>query len=117
MSFEEFNNLFQNALNIAIKNAEEKLNLKLPSKIKIVLHGAGYSGDIFDPDIVAKHLYIGENKFYRIIDLSVIRVNKTECIIFVRVSSHTPSEFNATWNTPLGSGPFKQILSDEIIVD
>ena len=117
MSFEEFNNLFQNALNIAIKNAEEKLSFKLPSKMNITLHGAGYSGDILDSNKVAKQLYLGEKKFYRIIDIAVVRVSKMECTIFVRVSSHTPGEFHETWNTPPGSGSFKQILSEEILIE
>lgn len=118
MTFEEFNNLFQNALNIAIKNAEEQLHRKLPSNdVQIILHGAGYSGAILDPLTVAKNLYIGKDKFYRIIDVSVIKISSKLVTIFVRASSHSPGTFDQTWNDPPGSGPFKQLIAQEIEIE
>ena len=119
MSFDEFYQLFQNALHTAIKNAEKQLHRKLPSGVKIVLHGAGHSGDLMDPLAAAKKVYIGEDRFYRIIDVSVIEVSirKKECTIFVRASSHAPSGFDQTWNNPPGNGPFKQLIAKEIKIE
>ena len=117
MTFKEFNRLFQGALQIAIKNAEEQLQRKLSENLKVVLHGAGHSGDLMDPLKAAEILYLGEEKFYRIIDVAVIKVGKHENTIFVRASSHTPSTFEKTWNDPPGSGPFKQLISLKIEID
>jgi hypothetical protein len=117
MPFEEFYKLFQNALQTAIKNAEEQLHRKIPTDVKILLHGAGYSGELMDLLAAAKKLYLGEEIFYKIIDVSVIKVSKLNTTLFVRASSHTPSTFDKTWNNPPGSGPFKQLISDKIEVE
>src|SRR6266508_326881 len=116
MTFEEFNMLFQEALHTAVKNAEEQLHKKIPLTMEIVLHGAGHSGDVMDPFTAAKELYLGEEKFYRIIDVSVVKVSKKKSTIFVRVSAHTPGTLNQTWNNPPGNGPFKQLIAKEIKV-
>jgi len=117
MTFDEFYKLFQGELQKAIKNAEERLHKTLSPEVKIVLHGAGHFGDLMDTLTAAKELYIGEDRFYRIIDLAVIKVSKKETTIFVRASSHRPGTFDQTWNNPPGSGPFKQLIPKEIIVE
>jgi hypothetical protein len=117
MSFEKFYGLFHNALLAAVKSAEEQLHRELPQKVKIELHGAGRSGDLVAPVIAAQQLYLGEEIFYRIIDVAVIKVSKTECTVFVRPSAHTPGAFNQTWNKPPGSGPFKQLFAEKIVVE
>jgi hypothetical protein len=117
MKFEEFYKLFQSALNIAIKNAEDQLQRALPSNLMVVLHGAGHSGDLMDSLTAAKALYLGETKFYRIIDVSVIKVSGSMCTLFVRASSHAPASFDKTWNNPPGSGPFKQLFSTKIEIE
>lgn len=117
MAFEEFYKLFQVALQTAITNAEEQTHRKLPTDIAIALHGAGHSGDLMNPLAAAKNLYLGDKIFYRIIDISVLKVNKLKTTLFVRASSHTPSTFDQTWNNPPGNGPFKQLLSNEIKID
>lgn len=115
MTFDEYNKLFQRELQAAIKNAEERLHRELPLEVKIVLHGAGHSGDLMDALTAARELYLGEDRFYRIIDLCVIKVSKKETTIFVRASSHTPGTFEQTWNNPAGNGPFKQLIPREIV--
>lgn len=117
MTQDEFRNLFQDALMTAVENAEERLHRKLPKNIRIVLHGAGHSGTLMDPLAAADASYLGDNKFYRIIDVSVIKVSTELTTIFVRASSHTPGPFEQTWNTPLGSGPFKQLVAKEIEIE
>lgn len=117
MTFDEFIGLFQSALDTAIKNAERLLQRKLPQEMKIILHGAGHTGDVMDSLSAAKKLYLGEDRFYRIIDVSVIRLNPNAVTIFVRASSHTPGTFSETWNSPPGSGPFKQLIAKEIEIE
>ncbi len=117
MSFDEFYRLFQKALEIAAINAEKQLHRKLPTNTTISLHGAGHSGYLMDPLNAAKKLYLGEEKFYRIIDVSVIKVTLKESVVFIRASSHMPSTFDETWNDPPGSGPFKQLITKEIDIE
>jgi hypothetical protein len=117
MTFEEFNKLFHEALQSAVKNAEKQLHKKIPLNLEIILHGAGHSGDIVDPLVAAKELYLGENKFFRIIDVTVFKVSRNKTTMFVRASSHRPSTFNQTWNNPPGSGPFKQLIPMDIKVE
>jgi hypothetical protein len=117
MTLDEFAKLFQDALNTALKNAEERLHRKLPPDLKVMLHGAGHSGDLLDPVAATKALYLGEDKFYRIIDVSVIRVSAKGTTVFVRASSHRPGSFEQTWNNPPGSGPFKQLIAKDIEVE
>jgi len=117
MTFEEFNKLFYEALHTALKNAEEQLQKKIPLNMEVALHGAGHSGELIDPLTAAKELYLGEEKFFRIIDVAVVKVSHNKTTIFVRASAHEPSTFDQTWNNPPGSGPFKQLLPTDIKVD
>jgi hypothetical protein len=61
-------------------------------------------------------LYLGEDLFYRIIDIAVIEVHSQVTLLFVRASGHAPTVFEHTWNDPPGSGPFKQLLAKTIKV-
>jgi hypothetical protein len=117
MTFEEFNNLFVRALQTAVKNAEELLHRQIPSNLEIILHGAGHSGEVMNALAAAETLYLGEEKFFRIIDVSVFKVSRNKTTIFVRASSHAPSTMERTWNDPPGSGPFKQLIPTEIKVE
>jgi hypothetical protein len=117
MSFGEFYELFESALSIAVGNAEKRLHQRLPHEIIVELHGAGNTGKLMDPFQAAKVLYLGEDRYYRVIDIALIKVNKRESIVFVRASSHSPGTFAQTWNNPHGSGPFKQIMATEIEIE
>lgn len=111
MSQEDFKNLFLNAINIAMKNAEKQLGRQISQNVRISLHGLGHQGDTVDFDKAVEVLYLGEDKFYRIIDVAVYEITDEYSRIFIRVSGHNPVSFEQTWNTPIGSGPFKQIIA------
>lgn len=111
MEFEEFRHLFLSALETAVENAEEMLSRSIPRQYEIVLHGRGYSGQVVDVESVAINLYIDGERFYRVIDVAVQHVFPSITRIFVRVSGHDPVPLADTWNTPKGSGPFKQIVA------
>ena len=59
-------------------------------------------------------LFLSETEFYRIIDLAVVDISPTTTWVWARESGHRPVAFEATWNQPPGSGPFKQLIAEEI---
>jgi hypothetical protein len=117
MTREEFGALFQSALERAALNAESKVSHAVPRNFRIRLHGAGYGGQhLMGVQEGADMLYLGEHRFYRIVDLAVTEIVGPETIVFVRASDHEPGTLAQTWDTPPGSGPFKQLLAEEISV-
>lgn len=116
MTLAEFNELFRQALEQAAKNAETRLSRAVPRDFTVHVYGAGYSGTTMSPEQASERLYLGPNRFYRIIDVAVTGVSGDRCTAFVRASGHQPSSFEDTWNEPPGSGPFKQLLAEKIDV-
>lgn len=116
MTEQEFTQRFKKALEEAMQIAENQLHRNLPHQFRIRLHGANHSGDELEVDQVAKALYLGEESFYRIIDIAVVEVHSQYTVLFVRVSAHAPSSWERTWNNPPGNGPFKQLVSLNIKV-
>jgi hypothetical protein len=114
MTKEEFKALFDQALEVAAENAEGKLGHSVPRRFEIEMHGLAPQPRILKKDDALEEIYLGPDRFYRIIDLSVRRVSKDVCTVFVGISGHTPGSFNQTWNQPSGSGPFKQVLAGEV---
>jgi hypothetical protein len=116
MTKQEFRELFEDALELAAVNAEKKLGRGIPRIFEVSLHGAGYPGVLMNPNDALDNLYLGDDLFYRIIDVAVVEVGEASTKVFVRASQHTPAKFEQTWNTPPGSGPFKQLIAEEIKV-
>ena len=115
MDKKEFQKLFEDALEKAAWNAEEKLGCILPRNFVIKLYGPGHSsGTLMSVVSAVDVLYIDDRLFYRVIDVAVIEVSKEKTVVFTRVSGHAPSTFEKTWNDPYGSGPFKQIIAKDI---
>lgn len=117
MNKRDFTQLFAQALETATQHAEKKLGYRLPRSYQIRLYGAGCSGNLLEVSCALEKLYLNEKQFYRVIDLSVTRVNPQNVTVFVRVSGHRPVPFAQTWNTQLGNGPFKQLISQQIEVE
>lgn len=111
MKFEEFKDLFIQSLEIAADNAERLLGKSIPRTYEVLLHGAGCSGDIIDVDKAAIMLFIDEDSSYFVVDVAVQQVSPSISRIFVRASGHPPVPFAKTWDTPTGSGPFKQLIA------
>lgn len=116
MTKEEFKALFEQALEAAAKNAETKLGRPVPRMFEIEMHGLAPGPRILKKDDAFEEIYLGPDRFYRIIDLAVRRVAKDACTVFMGISGHTPGPLNQTWDQPPGSGPFKQVLADEVKV-
>ena len=109
MQIDQFNELFLDVLETAAVNAEKIVGHPVPRNYKISLFGAGYSGQLIDVSEAVKALYISPDKFYFVIDVAVQKITNENCVLFVRVSGHKPTEFQNTLNRPEGNGPFKQI--------
>ena len=114
MKRDEYRTLFESALEVAAVNADEKLGFNAPRNFKVVFYGRGHSGTVMDPLTALDLLYLGDDEFFRIVDVSVIEVDENATKVFVRVSQHEPAGFLQTWNDPPGSGPFKQLIAEKI---
>lgn len=114
MSKLEFERLLKTALETAAINAESRVRRNVPRRFNVLLYGAGHSGDLMDVQTAVDALYLGEDRVYLIIDVAIVEIGKRFSTAFVRASSHRPGSFNQTWNNPVGSGPFKQLIPKEI---
>ena len=112
MCKEEQKVIFEHALEVAVKNAETKLGRSVPHRFEIEIQGSPTK--VLQKDEAFDAIYLGPDRFYRIIDLAVIRVSKDTSTVFMCVSGHNPGTWDQTWNQPTGCGPFKQILANEI---
>ncbi len=109
----EFRRLFLRALGAAAESAETRLARPVPRSFMIELHAPGASGQRLTVDQTLDRIYLGEARFYRIIDIAIRQALPRKSVAFVRVSGHPPAPFNQTWD-PTDLGPFKQIVADKI---
>ena len=114
MNKEEFRNLFEHALEVAAQNAEKKLGHPVPRQFEIEMHSLSPRTRILKREEVLDEIYLGPDLFFRIIDISVCRVSEDISTIYIVVSGRTPGTLDQTWNQPPGSGPFKQVLADDV---
>jgi hypothetical protein len=116
MDKQGFRELFEAALDEAAQNAERKLNREVPRNFVVLLYGLGYNGAPLDLETAVDALYLGEDSFFVIVDLAVMEVNARSTKVFVRPSGHRPVPFEHTWNYKAGTGPFKQLIAEQIKV-
>ncbi len=109
MQVSEFRQKFLDSLEEAARLAEAQVGFTVPRNFRILLHAPGYRGRDVSTSEAMKAVWLGEDRFFRIIDVSVAEVRDGTTVVFVRVSGHRPSRFGDTWNNPPGMGPFKQI--------
>ncbi|HEY1259603.1 MAG TPA: hypothetical protein VGF34_10150 [Stellaceae bacterium] len=113
MTKNEFRELFLKALNAAADDAEARLGKPIPRSFTIELHAPGSQGRRTDVGEAIDQIYLGKNRFFRIIDVAIRSLTPGNTVAFVRVSGHEPAAFDRTWD-PSSFGPFKQIIADEI---
>ena len=116
MSKEQFETLFDRALETAAEEAAQRLQRPVPRRFEIEMHGLGEHSQLISKDGALDLLYLGPDLFYRIIDISVISVSDNVVRIFLCVSGHQPGSFEETWNQPPGTGPFKQLHPQHIAI-
>jgi hypothetical protein len=113
MTKNDFRELFLRALSSAADIAEQKLGKPIPRSFVIELHAAECSGRTVSVDEALDQIYLGSDRFYRIVDIAIKELLPGEAVAFVRVSGHPPAEFSKTWD-PSALGPFKQIIAETI---
>jgi len=114
MSRREFELLFRRKLDEARELAEAKLGRPLPSNLGVLRGSPKSDGRRISVEEAMSELFLSETEFYRIIDLVVVEVSATTTRVWARESGHRPAAFEATWNQPPGSGPFKQLIAEQI---
>jgi hypothetical protein len=113
MTKDDFRKLFIRALNLAAENAEARLAKSIPHSFEIALYAPGSPGRTLSIDEALDRIYLGGDRFYRIIDVAVTGLRPGGSVVFVRVSGHPTTEYGKTWD-PAKLGPFKQILAEQI---
>ena len=113
MTKSDFRELFLRALNDAADSAELKLTKSVPRSFVIELHAPASVGRTVSVDAALDQIYLGSDRFYRIIDVAIRRLQPDKAVAFVRVSGHPPVEFGKTWD-PSTLGPFKQVVANHI---
>lgn len=116
MHRESFLQLLCHVLEVACQEVESTLAKPVAREFVIILHGAGYANWRTTLNEVVEILYLGEDQFYRIIDVAITGVAPNATRVFIRASNHTPTTFAQTWNTPIGYGPFKILVANQVEV-
>jgi|ERR1051326_745276 hypothetical protein len=117
MNKEQFRALFLDKVSQILAKAQSRIGVPIASNFDIELHGGGIPGKKVPLDQALDTMYINEALFFPIIDIGVKAVTRGTPLIFVRISDFPPSPFSKTWNTPPGSGPFKEIEFMSVKID
>lgn len=113
MNKDEFRSLFLRTLNEAAEHAELILQRKVPRSFLIELHALDSPAEPMEVDRALDQIYLGADRFYRVIDVAIRRLRPGKSVAFVRVSGHAPAPFSETWD-PSGLGPFRQLVPETI---
>ncbi|HZP75456.1 MAG TPA: hypothetical protein VFB45_04885 [Pseudolabrys sp.] len=110
MTKNEFRALFLENARRAIAEGCSTIATPASDEFDIELHGAGVAGESVSLDQAVDRMYLTEDSFYSVIDVGVKKVVAGKPTLFVRISAYPPTDFDHTWNTPKGAGPFKIVL-------
>jgi len=103
MDKSDFAGLFEKAVERALKEAG------LPSlSPPVEFRGASIRHNPLTVEQALDALWLGDDRFYFIIDVGVLVGGEGLPMLFVRPSGHEPRAFSETWN-PDDLGPFKSI--------
>ena len=86
----------------------------IPRSFLIRLNAFGFDDHLLSVDDALDKLYLGSDRFFRIIDIAIVEVRPDASVVFVRPSGHPPDALSVTWD-PASSGSFKQIIFDKIV--
>lgn len=121
MKKQEFLNLFRAELEKAAQNTETEFKIDVPRNFKIRFYprakSGGYLNDLYDIATAVDKLFLGEEEFHLFIDVVIeaISINRLFSIAVVMPSGRK-GPFEKTWNYESGSGPFKQLISGEMLI-
>jgi len=105
----EFGALLLRSLEAAAESAERRLGIAISRNLEIQFEGFSPHPRKLTGDQAVDELYVGPDRFYRVVNVGVVEVRKERTVVSMCVSGHPPSSFADTWNQPNGAGPFKQI--------
>jgi len=109
----DFRKLFLRALNAAADNAEATRAMPVPRSFRIELLAPRSAGTVMGVDGALDQIWLGNTRFYRIIDVAIKEALPGKSLALVRVSGHAPTGFENTWD-PSNLGPFKQIIAKQV---
>jgi hypothetical protein len=108
---EAFAELFQQCIALALEETQKQVADPLPKELYLGLEAFGQRGKALSMEKVLSFLY-RDGTFPRIVDIAVRGIREGRTFIWIRPSGHPyVNDFIHTWNTPVGMGPFKRIVS------
>ncbi len=108
---EAFAELFQQCIAMALEETQKQVADPLPKELYLGLEAFGQHGKALSMEEVLSLLY-RDGTFPRIVDIAVRGIREERTFIWIRPSGHAyVKDFTQTWNTPVGMGPFKRIVS------
>jgi hypothetical protein len=108
---EALKQLLEKCITTAMYEVQEGISDPLPAQLYLGLEAFGQQGKELSLDEVLSFLY-RDGTFPRIVDIAVRGIRDGRTFIWIRPSGHAyVSDFAQTWNTPVGMGPFKSIIS------
>jgi hypothetical protein len=113
MTKADFQKLFQRALNTAARNADKRVAVPISRSFLIELHAPRAPNHLIAVDEAVDYLYLGDKRFFKIVDVAIKELETDSSIVFVRASGHPPVDFAGTCD-PGGLGPFKHMLAANI---
>jgi hypothetical protein len=117
MTKEQFRTLFARALRRAAVQEEERIGRPVPRIFEFELPPGDEPRMLLSFDEVLDRLYLGTDRMYRIVDISIKELRPLSSIVFVRPSGHSPSSLEDTW-APNDLGPFKILVATPVkIID
>ncbi len=115
MNREAFKQLFEAALEKAAQIAEAEFQLNVPRNFVVTIPGWGYPEELIDVDSASELLYISNDALPFIVNVCIRAISPYVACAMVMQTGHPPvSSIDKTYNTPPGSGPFKQVIAFKI---
>lgn len=106
---DQFRLVFDTTLEAMARLVELAEGYPIQRNFKIELGGVGGVRNPLSPDEAFDILYLGDEEYYSIINVSVVSIKDQTITVWMQVTGHGPGPFNRTWNQPDGAGPFKFI--------
>lgn len=104
MDLSGFRRLFEEAVRRALREA----GLSNGSEPEVELHGTPNPPGHISLEKALELLWLGPDRFYRIVDVGAYSQRGDPPVLFVRISGHKPSRFAETFD-PADLGPFKSV--------
>jgi len=114
MTRQEFHALYLNALEQTTRAAELQFGRSLSRHFGVLRDSPREDGRRVTPDEAFDEIWLGEDRYYCIVDVVVVEASPSKTWLWIRESGHPPEAYEKTWNQPPGSGPFKTMLPMEI---